>query len=270
MHLKPRGFQLTVSSLLLATLATTPEATQVVGEKKGTRPLTLQEVMTPEQLAATGVMNLKPAERTAFDTWLMEYTERVAKSAATLSKAPASDPVRWMKSEVVPVILVTPNIGGFKPVEGSAIGNTWTKADVRPVVIVEPRAFGFVPHSGSSIGNIWTKEDVLPVVLLESSQSGFVSLFAHSAPVAPTSADGQSDSGRSSQSAIESKVDGDFSGWEGETIVKLTNGQIWQQTEYHYHYHYAFMPDVLIFKSAGRYKMKVEGTDAAVGVTQLK
>jgi len=28
-------------------------------------------------------------------------------------------------------------------------------------------------------------------------------------------------------------------GWDGETIVKLINGQIRQQTEYHYHYHYA-------------------------------
>jgi hypothetical protein len=49
----------------------------------------------------------------------------------------------------------------------------------------------------------------------------------------------------------ESQIDGDFEGWEGETIVKLTNGQIWQQTEYHYEYHYAFMPEVLIYPSGG-------------------
>lgn len=67
-------------------------------------------------------------------------------------------------------------------------------------------------------------------------------------------------------SVIESKVDGEFEGWEGETIVKLMNGQIWQQSEYHYHYHYAFMPEVLIFKSGSGYKMKVQGIDKAVGV----
>lgn len=71
-------------------------------------------------------------------------------------------------------------------------------------------------------------------------------------------------------SVIESKIDGDFEGWEGETIVKLMNGQIWQQTEYYYHYHYAFMPDVLIYKSGGGWKMKVEGIDRAVGVQQLE
>jgi hypothetical protein len=69
---------------------------------------------------------------------------------------------------------------------------------------------------------------------------------------------------------IESKIDGDFDGWEGETIVKLTNGQVWQQDQYHYEYHYAFMPDVLIYRSGAGYKMKVEGTDEAVGVVRLK
>lgn len=69
---------------------------------------------------------------------------------------------------------------------------------------------------------------------------------------------------------IESQIDGDFEGWEGETIIKLTNGQIWQQSEYHYEYHYAFRPEVLIYRSGGGYKMKVDGTDEAIGVVRLK
>lgn len=73
-----------------------------------------------------------------------------------------------------------------------------------------------------------------------------------------------------SGNTIESKIDGEFEGWEGETIVKLMNGQIWQQTEYYYHYHYAFMPDVLIFKSGSGFKMKVDGVDKSIGVFQLK
>jgi hypothetical protein len=52
--------------------------------------------------------------------------------------------------------------------------------------------------------------------------------------------------------------------------LELTNGQIWQQTEYYYHYHYAFMPKVLIFRSGRGYKMKVEGVEKPVGVTRLK
>jgi len=72
------------------------------------------------------------------------------------------------------------------------------------------------------------------------------------------------------QSVIESQIDGEFEGWEGETVVKLMNGQIWVQTEYYYEYHYAYMPDVLIYQSRGGWKMKVEGIDRAVGVEQLR
>ncbi len=69
---------------------------------------------------------------------------------------------------------------------------------------------------------------------------------------------------------IESQIDGEFEGWEGETIVKLMNGQIWQQTEYHYNYHYAYAPKVMVYRSGGGYKMKVDGTDQAVGVARLR
>jgi hypothetical protein len=68
----------------------------------------------------------------------------------------------------------------------------------------------------------------------------------------------------------QSQIDGDFEGWEGEAIVKLMNGQIWQQNEYFYHYHYAFMPKVLIYLSGGGYKMKVDGIEKSVGVVQIK
>ena len=68
---------------------------------------------------------------------------------------------------------------------------------------------------------------------------------------------------------ITSQIDGDFNGFEGETIIKLMNGQIWQQTEYWYQYHYSFMPKVIIFKSGGGYIIKVDGVDKAVGVTLL-
>ena len=68
----------------------------------------------------------------------------------------------------------------------------------------------------------------------------------------------------------ESRIDGDFKGWEGETVFKLANGQIWQQTEFHYHYHYAFMPKVIILKTATGHKMIVDGVSKAIGVTQLK
>lgn len=73
-----------------------------------------------------------------------------------------------------------------------------------------------------------------------------------------------------SPAVIETKIDGEFEGWDGETIFKLANGQIWQQDSYDYAYHYAYSPDVLIYYISGRYKMRVEGVDDFIYVTRLK
>ncbi|MGY3265481.1 hypothetical protein [Lysobacter sp. HA35] len=72
------------------------------------------------------------------------------------------------------------------------------------------------------------------------------------------------------QQVIESRIDGEFNGWEGETVVKLQNGQIWVQTQYHYHYHYSYSPKVIVYQSNGGWKMQVEGSDQPVGVRQLR
>jgi hypothetical protein len=71
--------------------------------------------------------------------------------------------------------------------------------------------------------------------------------------------------------AIEARIDGDFEGWEGETIYKLRNGQIWQQASYHYHYHYAYAPEVTIYSTAGGCAMRVsDDNDEAISVRRLK
>ncbi|WP_133300290.1 hypothetical protein [Paraburkholderia lacunae] len=74
------------------------------------------------------------------------------------------------------------------------------------------------------------------------------------------------------QSAYEGKIDGEFHGWDGETIYKLMDGHVIQQAVYHYHYHYAYSPNVIIFQSkSGGYKIQVEGDDdQPVSVNVLK
>jgi hypothetical protein len=83
-------------------------------------------------------------------------------------------------------------------------------------------------------------------------------------------ADAQVSRSNGGPSVIESRVDGEFHGWEGDTILKLANGQIWQQREYHYHYHYAYAPKVIVILTESGWKMSVDGTDRPVGVTRLK
>lgn len=60
---------------------------------------------------------------------------------------------------------------------------------------------------------------------------------------------------------IKSSIDGNFNGWTGETIYKLRDGHIIQQSKYHYHYHYAYSPNVVIYQSNGAYKIHVEDDD---------
>lgn len=73
-----------------------------------------------------------------------------------------------------------------------------------------------------------------------------------------------------SSDVIESQIAGEFSGWNGETIFKLTNGQIWQQAAYAYTYSYKYRPKVLILPTTGGYEMQVEGMDRRIRVTRIK
>jgi hypothetical protein len=70
--------------------------------------------------------------------------------------------------------------------------------------------------------------------------------------------------------AIETTISGEFNGWEGETIFKLSNGQIWQQAEYSYTYSYAYMPEVTIYSTSSGCRMKVEDEEETILVKRLK
>lgn len=67
---------------------------------------------------------------------------------------------------------------------------------------------------------------------------------------------------------VKSKINGDYNGWDGETIYELTNGQVWQQSSYSYEYSYSYMPEVIIYNTGSSYKMQVEG--ALVDIRRIK
>jgi hypothetical protein len=104
------------------------------------------------------------------------------------------------------------------------------------------------------------KKAAMRGALIRLYQRGYRAGQATGTPVAVPSPGG----------VVETQVDGEFNGWEGETIVKLMNGQIWQQTEYHYEYHYAYMPKALVYPSGGGFKMRVDGVSKPVAVQRLR
>ena len=69
---------------------------------------------------------------------------------------------------------------------------------------------------------------------------------------------------------IESNISGSWEGWQGDTIVKLVNGQIWEQVGSALSLSLGIGNDVLIFKKGGMYHMQVEDEDDAVAVRRLK
>lgn len=61
------------------------------------------------------------------------------------------------------------------------------------------------------------------------------------------------------------QVEDEWEGWEGDTIVKLTDGSVWRQEEYHYEYRYAYRPRVTLSGNT----MFVEGMSRGVRVSRL-
>jgi len=69
---------------------------------------------------------------------------------------------------------------------------------------------------------------------------------------------------------IESRIAGEFTGWNGDTVFVLDNGQVWQQVTYSYTFTFAFRPKVWIIKTHGAYRMVVEGVSESTFVKRLK
>ena len=59
----------------------------------------------------------------------------------------------------------------------------------------------------------------------------------------------------------QNAIDGEYRGWEGETVYPLLDGSVWRQANYYYHYHYAYSPKVLIYSDGGTTMMHVLGDD---------
>lgn len=65
---------------------------------------------------------------------------------------------------------------------------------------------------------------------------------------------------------IKSRIDGEFKGWDGETIFKLKNGTIWKQKNYSYWYKYANNPECTVFNNNG---WKLAIFDKVIDVVQV-
>lgn len=69
---------------------------------------------------------------------------------------------------------------------------------------------------------------------------------------------------------VESRTVAECSGWDGETLFKLDNGQIWEQAEYRYRYFYKYRPKIRVWTDGGRYQLEVEGVKETIRVQRVR
>lgn len=70
--------------------------------------------------------------------------------------------------------------------------------------------------------------------------------------------------------ALESQISGESKGYKQGMLFKLTNGQIWEQTDGWFFFFFQVMPKVTIFQTNGFTKLKIEGMDQAVTVKRIR
>lgn len=64
---------------------------------------------------------------------------------------------------------------------------------------------------------------------------------------------------------MQSRVEGAWIGWRGNTIVRLANGTVWRQVQHYYRYQYKYRPRVIV----GGNQMHVEGMPKAIRVCRI-
>lgn len=71
--------------------------------------------------------------------------------------------------------------------------------------------------------------------------------------------------------AIRSRIDGEFSGWNGPTRFRLKNGQLWETRSARTYSYSALDPEVEITRNwLGIYRMRILATDRAINVRRVE
>lgn len=73
------------------------------------------------------------------------------------------------------------------------------------------------------------------------------------------------------QEGIRTRIAGEFRGWDGDTLFRLENGQVWKQRLPGQWLYRASSPEVEISKNfMGFWMLRISDADRAVGVTRIE
>ncbi len=69
---------------------------------------------------------------------------------------------------------------------------------------------------------------------------------------------------------VQAQIAGEFRGWDGKTLFRLTNGQIWQQRVGGRYRYRAVDPEVNIQRARFGYYLEIKATGRKIGVKRVK
>ena len=69
---------------------------------------------------------------------------------------------------------------------------------------------------------------------------------------------------------METRMAGDFTGWDGGSVFEFANGQVWRQTSFGTLHHYLRSPKVTLVATGSGWRMQVEGVPQSIQVRRIR
>lgn len=74
----------------------------------------------------------------------------------------------------------------------------------------------------------------------------------------------------SNPGVIETRMAGDFTGWDGGTVFQFANGQLWRQSSFGSLHQFARSPKVTLVATGSGWRMQVDGIPQAIYVRRIR
>lgn len=232
-----RGLQVGVVALFAicvcgATLAAAPGAT----------PLDVRNVISVSEFHQTGLDILSPDELQAFNRWL----SATLKSNVLLEPASVSATSLDVRDLMSVTEYHRTGIDKLSPVQLKAL-NAWLQA------YVGERA----PTPSAGVASPSLSSSSAPAGVSAAAGFGADTMAPRENPATPE--------------RIETRIAGRFTGWTGNTVFKLENGQVWKQAATGYFTNIELdNPQVIIKKLGFGYLLTLPGHGATVFVRRIK
>ncbi|MGH8280473.1 MAG: hypothetical protein ACRETQ_13060 [Gammaproteobacteria bacterium] len=205
----------------------------------------VRNVITVAQFSQTGLDKLPPAELQAFNSWLSQFLASPAAASAKGSQG-ALDVRNFMTVTQYD----QSGLQNLSPVELGAL-NAWFSEYLRSG---RAAAGAPVPAAAPAAAAVPVSK---PAVSSSAGSFGMDTMTPEQDTAAP--------------SRIESRIVGEFNGWNGNTVFKLENGQVWQQAATGFFTNIRLEnPQVVIKKLVFGYLLTVPGQGETVFVRRIK